>query len=648
MLGTVSLIYLNGCHVIVFNEERPLVKHGPIRGELELDAERRIDEQGIGGTKRRNESTEFQEKLTLKTDGDIYHPDLLAYSAAVALGLRQSRFDFDNEVDEGRGTLDEYSLSGQLLPKQWYPMGFHFDKSDQYIPRLFTSTLRSQRKSAGGTLALRMDDWPMYFQYGQDQIVQRGLSSKDLDLFVREDESIRYSLDHDFSEFSNLRFEYGSDDITQRRFDTLFARKEQRYNLRHDLLFGDSQQHRVDSFFSFLDQSGDQELQQLQWQERLQIEHSDTLETHYSVTFDESKRPTLQNDRLRGGAGFAHRLFQSLVTRGDVYASQAHLGEGVDIDENEGRLGFDYHKKNPWGTFFGNYTVGVLDLRQTGGRTIVNVIDERHPFDITGSLRIRLEGTNIDVSSIVVMDSIRSKFYTDYTVSQNSGITEIIIIPGGDITTDGNQTLSIDYDFFSEPQRDEKATTENVTARQRFLNGLSVYYQRQTRDERLSSTDTDIIPDEFEINTFGTDYVNKGLRLAAEYSREKSTRIPSRSKRLEASYSLPSSSNTKINLYATNSWIDYLGTVPYDITLLTLGASTSTRLTENYSILSSLDYRDEDDSRQGITKGFQWNVELRYVLRQLNISTGFEFNSLDRLRYETDNTFVYFRLKRVF
>jgi len=336
------------------------------------------------------------------------------------------------------------------------------------------------------------------------------------------------------------------------------------------------------------------------------------------------------------------------VTRGDLYSSKASLDEDVDVYENGGRLSFDYRKKNPWGIFYGNYTAGVLDLEQTGGSAIVNKIDERHPFDITGSLRIQLDGTNIDVSSIVVMDSIRSKIYTDYTVSQTNGITELIITPGGDITTDGNQTLSIDYDFFSDPQRNEKAITENVTARQRFLNGLSLYYQHRTRDERLRSTVTDIMPDEFEINTFGTDYVNKGLRLSAEYSREKSTRFPSRSKQLEANYQLPFSSGTTVNLYAKNSWIDYLGTTRYDITLLTLGAAASTRLTENYSIFSSLDYRDEDDSRQGVTEGLQWNIELKYVLRQLNINTGFEFNSLDRLSYKTNNTFFYFRLKRFF
>lgn len=643
-----SLFVLSGCNMTVLDEQRSLVRYEPIKGELELVAEKRNDEQGSGGTKRKNETIDFREKLTLETEGDVYHQNLLTYSAALAFGLRQDRFDFDGDTDDGSGTLNEYNLSGQLFPTQPYPMGFYLDKSEQYIPRLFTSTLKSERESSGGTLGWRLEDWPMQLQYGESRTVQKGLSSRDTDLFIRDDESFRYSLEHDFGNSSNLKFYFESDDVRQKRLSTVFDRKEDRYNLKHDWLFGDDEQHRFDSYFNFLDQSGDFELEQSRWQERLRLRHSDIFETNYSFAFDESERPTLKNDRTQFDAGFVHRLFESLITRGNVYTSKADLGDGVDESRDGHKLSFDYRKKNPWGTFIANYTVGVLNLEQTGGSTVVNVVDERHPIDITGSLRIQLERTNIDASSIVVMDSGRSKFYIDYTVTQNSGITEILIIPGGDITTDGNQTLSIDYDFFTEPQRDEDAQTKSVMVRERFHNGLSLYYEFRSRDEQLKSIDTDIVPDEFEINTFGTDYVNKSLRLLAEYSRERSTRIPSRSKRIEAGYVWRLNPGARISVYASNSWIDYMGAFPYDITLSTLGAAASCKLTDNYSIFGNVDYRDEDDSRQGVTEGFQSAIGLRYKLRQLSVRAGVEFNSLDRLSHEADNTLLYFRLKRTF
>ncbi|MHC4366133.1 MAG: hypothetical protein ACYSW8_00795 [Planctomycetota bacterium] len=643
-----SLLAVSGCRMTVLDEERSLIKYEPIGGALELAADKHIDRQGTGSMRRENENTAFTEKLTLETEGDVYHKNLLTYTAALALGLRQHISDFDGDTDKGSGTLNEYNLSGRLLRTQPYPMRFYLGKSEQFIPRLFTSTLRSERRSAGGTLWLRLEDWPMQFQYGESQTNQRGLGSRDLDRYVRENESFSYSLDHAFSKFSNLSFDFERDDVTQERLGSVFHRKEDRYDLRHDLLFGDDKQHQFGSYFNFLDQSGDSELEQLRWQERLRLRHSDIFQTYYGFVFDESERPTFKNDRTQFDGGFTYRLFQSLVTTGNIYTSQANLNDDVEVTREGYKLGFDYRKKNPWGTFLANYTVGSLNLEQEGGSTLVNVVDERHPFVITGSLRIQLDRTNVDASSIVVMDSGRTKIYTDYTVSQNNGITEILIIPGGDITTDGNQTLSIDYDFFTDPERDEEASTQSLMVRERFHNGLSLYYEYRSRDERLRSADTDIVPNEFEINTFGTDYINKGLRLLGEYSRNKSTRIPSRSKRLEASYAWRLNPDTKVNVYASNSWIDYMGTNPYDITLLTFGAAASSRLTDNYSIFGNIDYRNEDDTRQGTTEGFQSALELRYDLRQLSIRTGVEFNSLDRFGRETDNTFLYLRLKRIF
>jgi hypothetical protein len=77
----------------------------------------------------------------------------------------------------------------------------------------------------------------------------------------------------------------------------------------------------------------------------------------------------------------------------------------------------------------------------------VSVVDERHLFLISGSLRIELDQLNIDPATIIVWDATRTKFYFDFNLIQTNGITEIQIIPGGDIMADGDQTLSVDYDY---------------------------------------------------------------------------------------------------------------------------------------------------------------------------------------------------------
>jgi hypothetical protein len=187
-----------------------------------------------------------------------------------------------------------------------------------------------------------------------------------------------------------------------------------------------------------------------------------------------------------------------------------------------------------------------------------------------------------------------------------------------------------------------------MRVRERLLNGMSVYYEWRDRSEQVDSTDTEIVQDEFTVNLVGVDYMKQGLRLLAEYADEDSTRIPSTSTRLEGSYLWPLSSDTRMNMYVANDWLDYAGQVPYDVVLFRTGGEITSKLTDHLSMSTDIAYRDEDDSRQGVTRGYQSNTELTYKFRQLSISTGVEFNFLERLDHETDSTFFYFRLKRKF
>jgi hypothetical protein len=266
---------------------------------------------------------------------------------------------------------------------------------------------------------------------------------------------------------------------------------------------------------------------------------------------------------------------------------------------------------------------------------------------------IRLERTNIDESTIVVVGDTTATIYVpgpgnDYIVIQDKGITWIQPVVGGDIVADGDQDLLISYDFFTEPQREEESITTNLRLRQQFSNGLSVYYENLRRDENITSSDTSIIPNEFEINTFGADYSNKGLRLLAEYSKEDSTRIPSTRKRVQGSYFWPLNQDIDVNVYVSNNWIDNTGTNPNEVELFSTGGEMSYRLSDQYMLLNKIDYRAEEDSRQGETEGFQWKTELLYKFRLLSLSVGFELDFLDRFDHETDNKFLYFKLIRSF
>ncbi len=647
----ISVLSVPGCDVNVRGKQRPLLRHDRIHGEVEFVAERRTDEQGTSGNKRESKTKVIEERIRLKTEGDIYHPDFFFYTAALGFGLAQQKIDSDDVSETDRESLNDYNFFGQLLRSKSYPTTFHATKSEDLIARQFLGSLRTERKTEGVTLLLRSKTSPMTFQYNSSETDQDELASLATDFFNRDDERFRYSLTHEFSQSSHLSFDFDRTEVSQRSLGVSQKTDTDRYSLLHDLNFGSDEENRLDSLFNYADQSGSFDYTNWQWEERLILQHSPRLKTNYDLRFSELKRETFKNEETRGRAGFEHKLYDNLVTTANIFTSKTDLDTQGDIKQDGGSVSVNYWKNNPWGTLFSTYTASLTKSKQSGGAGTGVVIDESHIF--TDPLPIILDRVNIDTSSIFVTDNTGANIYTlgdDYTITEINGRIQLNMTTLGGIppnVSDG-QEIYVDYNFFIEPERDEDTTRQNFTIKERFDNGLSLYYAHRRQDEDVSSSLTEISPDEFSVNTVGADYVNKGLFLQAEYSDEDSTQIPSTSKMLQGRYSWSVNKDTRVSLRVSNHWLDFDEPDNRDVELFKSGAEIFSRLTEEYSISARGDYRDEDDTRFGSTRGFQFNSELQYNFRQLSISAGIEINSLDRRNDTIDGDFLYFRLKRLF
>ena len=124
----ISAVIFSGCSVNVGGKQRPLIRHEGIRGEMEFVAENRTDEQGTSENKRKSETTVFEERIRLKTEGDIYHPDLLFYNAILGLGLAQQSLNSDEESDRQAESLNDYNIFAQFLRGKSYPTTFYASK----------------------------------------------------------------------------------------------------------------------------------------------------------------------------------------------------------------------------------------------------------------------------------------------------------------------------------------------------------------------------------------------------------------------------------------------------------------------------------------------------------------------------------------
>jgi len=650
------LLLQTGCQVTVGGRQRPLVSHEQIQGALELDAERQIDKRKINGDSNKFTRTDFKEILRLSTSGDIYHRNLLLYTAAVGVGLRQQRFTSGGRTDTAEGSLDEYDLTADILQAKPYPITLYTSRSDDTQGRSFSGSVRTKNERLGGLMGFRViEDWPMKFQYSKDDTEQDSLGSVFPDSYTRTDERFRYSVSHDFSASSTGRFAFERQDIFNRRLTSSSDLKVDRYDLSHDLLFGGESQHRLDSDFYLFDYSGISDETRLRWQELMRLKHASNLWTNYTFQFTESRQQGAGNKETLGQVGFRHELYRSLVTTGDVFASKSEVSRQVDLTERGGRLGFDYRKKNPWGVLFSSYSTSVTRFDQTGGGDIGTVNDEPHTFVVAGLPQIQLNRRNVDAASVIVADSIGIPYdlTLDYRIEENSGITSIVVIVGGKIYDDavangGTIDLLISYNFFVEPEQKTDIHTQSFSIRQRFASGPAFYYRHRRRDEQIRSSVTEITPDEFRVNTYGAEYSGRGLYLRGEYEKHQSTQIPTTTKRLEANYIWTVSYGTRASVRVSHLWNDFGGDNPHDVEVLTAGGALSSRFTERHTLIGSADYRRERDSSFGDTTGFQFDIGLRYDYRQLSFSTGVEFDMLGQDRDDRDTTFYYFRLRRQF
>ena len=571
----------------------------------------------------------------------------------VGAGLAQQNIDSDDLSGWSTGTLDEYLLSAQLLRSKPYSAAVNATKTEDLIARQFLGPLQADRKSESASLILRPESWPMSFQYSSSETTQDGFDHLASDFFAREDERFRYSVDHDFSKLSHIHFDFDRTEARQETVGAVVNTDTDAYTLSHDYMFGEDGKHRLDSLFNYIDQGGSFAFENLRLQERLRLQHTPSLLSKYDVQYSKLERETLDSEQIRGQAGIEHRLFESLVTNVDAFISETDLGSDGNLTQYGGILGLNYRKLNPWGTLFSSYSASITRSDQTGGAGKGLVVGEPHVA--TDVVPVELGRTNIDISTIRVTSAPGGgelfQEGDDYTISQTGGRVFInTIVIGGVVPpnfTEG-QEFFVDYDFFVEPERQEDTFRQSFSIRERFKNGISAFYGLRMQEETVTSTVADIIPDEYLAHTFGIDYTNKGLFLLAEYTTEDSTLIPLTSTKLEGRYRWLLGPATTAGLGLTNQWLDFGEPDARDVELLEATAELFSRLSDKYSLSNSVDYRHEDDTRFGITKGFQIDNKLEYHYRQFTATIGAELSFLERRDDEIDSVFLYIKAQRRF
>ena len=647
------MLSAGGCQISQRGQKRPLVRHDRIKGEIEVYAEKRSDEHKSAGNDRDSDTMVLQETLTLSTQGDVYHPNLMLYNAAVGVGLTQQKISSTQENGKTNGEILNYNLHTQILKTKKHPITFYTSRSEDLVSRQFLGSLKTEREGTGIITSWRSEEWPMKFQYSTNSSKQDSLGETTDDFFIRDDERFTYSVKHDFSEKSHLSFEFERNDVTQESHLSNIETITDRYSILHDWTFGDDDKYRLDSYYSEIKQSGTFNYQNKRLQERLNIQHRDNFSTHYDLTFIDTDHYLSDSREVRALAGFEHQFYDSITTNFDVFTSNTDIDDEGTIKQKGGILSIDYQKKNRFGTFLGSYAANRTDTSQEGSSTTRSVPSEIHTVDPLSLVpTVILNERNINIDTILVTDETRTTVYLrndDYSISQLAGgrVQLVFDLTGTNAIVNG-QTIIVSYTYNTTQMRDDETFRQTLTLKQVFKNGIALYYEHSRQDEDVTSSNSSVIPDEYTANTYGVEYSKGGLYLAGEYRKEDSTLLPSESKRFESRYSWNLTNRTKAILRSSWQSIEYGEPDPRDVEIFRAGTEINSRINDKLSLAALLEYQDENDTRFGQTNGLQFNGELRYWFRQMSFTTGVEYNSLERRDDEIDNMMIYCRLKRFF
>lgn len=622
------------------------------RASLELSLRYRDESERRRDASASSRTLELREMVELSTKGYAGHPNLFEFDLLGRFTPTQRYSDTDalsrfaltqtqaiqEPLGVGRRAWDlefitEYDFVGRILKESDLPATVYSRRTDAIVSRPFSESFDSTTTEHGIRVDWRHELYPGNIQYFHRDIDMRSDSGTFDNRLVQD--TVQFHNRAQIGPRQLLSLDYTFDDIAQSGAGVP-SRSYQRHDalLLHNLDFGENAEHSLRSQLYLFDESGFTDTRRLRLFELLRMRHDPDFETRYDYTFDWVRRPGVDQRLHRGQAGFQHRLFESLVTTGNVGASHLRLeNPGFSSAEGFGDIDFQYTKKVPYGRLNAGASFRYSHREDSDRNGSLQIVNEPHTF--SGAGIIVIQRRRIDVGSIVMTNAAGTFTYSeglDYFVLDFVEQVEIRRAIGGNIP-DG-ATVLLSYRFGPDPGQTTDTLSMRYTVRYDFedgpLRGLGVYGRYFQQDQWRSEEPMDrfLPPADIREIVYGADYSIGSLTLLAERTHRESTISPVRSTRLEGRYSRPFGRDSSVVL--TGTWLD-LDRYQDDIrtTILTVSARWNQQLTDRLHMGVEVRWRDERDNALFDVQGFEQRLELNWRYRQTTVHASLRNTWLD-------------------
>ena len=346
---------------------------------LEVDGLFEEEENRYSDRTFRWTDTFFREKLTLFSNGYVYHPRFLLYRAAVTGLLSQERYDTTLAPSEEWRPDDgfEYDFSLHLLPEHPYTLNLFARRYEPLFTERFASRENSIATNQGADFRYRRKPYFVHARYSDDQLTSGELSS-DVERLGLDGEYFRQYEDGDHlsvtAAYNPSRFDRstGLEGTTQEALLgnlLAFGRYRLSSNLSSTQL---EQDDRRSSHF---------ESDQFLWLERFDVDLPMNFrgELFYRHQQRDNRFPaaapgrsdSLSNRSRDFSAMLSHDLFESL-TSSYTLSRDLQDSQGGDSSSISHLLAFSYDKTIPHGRLLLGTSFGRNDLESSGQTDVVN------------------------------------------------------------------------------------------------------------------------------------------------------------------------------------------------------------------------------------------------------------------------------------
>ena len=431
----VSTVFLSQTAVaeIDYLVQRPVIK-------LSLEYQEKDENRSGPGVDPRSEQTDtFWQRLELRGEGWLYHPDLLQLS-----------FGLDPQWKQQKTSANDMFFRDDDANFLGYFLDAHVLRQKMHSFKVF---LRQSRNEFNSTLSpdnvtetdIARTVWLVNSERLPTTVTLERNSTRFENFFSTQDNSDIVRLE---SRYTSARHQFNllSEYVDQlRQIDTReFNVDRLLMNVNSNYAF--SERARLTStIFSLDSESEASDSKSLLWSERLMLQHRPNLRSEYTARFDSRENESFNSDARFLSGALEHQLYENLTTRFELYSSNDKFDDG-EIDIGEAGLDFRYIRRIPAGmlTITNGYAYRVEDNNIDADSS--QVLNEAHT--LAGSTPEFLARANVDLSSVIVTDTTEATTYIE-------GIDYVLTVVGESVAIErglfggiaDGETVLVDYVF---------------------------------------------------------------------------------------------------------------------------------------------------------------------------------------------------------